>query len=243
MTHAVLLTAAVTPDPRFRVALSDTEQRLRQYAESIGEWLSFAQTMGAVVVVVETSQSTDTLRAHIRRPGDRLEILDYVPSATMVEKGKGSVEAGAIDHAVGVLAGKGVTAVTKVTGRLRVTNARDVLAPLDPNSVMVRRTLDRRYVDSRLIHASTDVWTGVLHDMALELNDASGTYLEHVAALRLIRAEHERGTSVMRFPRRPRFRGQSGTSGGQYGGVSNAVRSAFMERLEGLVERMAKKQI
>jgi len=241
MTQAVLLTAAVRPDPRFKVALADPDTRLHQYVESIREWLRFGDQTGARVVVVETSRSAGLLDGV---PALRqLQVIEFESSDLMAERGKGAVEAGAIDHALTDLASKGVRTITKVTGRLGIVDAPRTLPPLAPNSVMVRRTLDRRFVDTRLIHASVDVWTASLHNMAAEVNEPAGTYLEHVVGLRLVRAEFERGTGVLRFPQRPRFRGQSGTMGSRYNRVDSAIRVAVMERAERLIVRMATKQI
>lgn len=243
MAHAVLLTAAIRPDPRFRVALADADRRLGQYVASLRAWLSFAEDTGAVVIVVETSQSADILSSAGLVESGRLEIVEWSPAASAVERGKGAVEAGAIDHVVGLLADRRVTTLTKVTGRLRLANPRAVLSELAPNSAMVRRTLDRRFADTRLIHAALDVWGNVLGEMANEVDEADRVYLEHVVALRLIRAEYERGTAVLRFPQRPRFLGQSGTSGANYGGAGSGIRARVMQRLEDVVQRLAAKQI
>jgi hypothetical protein len=231
----------VRPDPRFKVALADPNARLRQYVESVREWLRFGEQVGARIVVVETSRSAELLN---EVPALRqLEVIEFEPTDDMAERGKGAVEAGAIDHAVADLANKGARTITKVTGRIGIADASVTLPPLAPNSVMVRRTLDRRFVDARLIHASVDVWTECLRDMGSTVNEVAGTYIEHVVGLRLVQAEFERGTDVLRFPMRPRFRGQSGTTGSRYNRVGTAVRIAVMERAERLVVRMASKQI
>jgi hypothetical protein len=241
MTQAVLLTAAVRPDPRFTVALADPDARLRQYVASVREWLRFGEQTGARVVVVETSRSAELLN---QVPALRqLEVIEFEPSDQMADRGKGAVEAGAIDHALAGLANEGVRTITKVTGRLGIVDASRTLPPLAANSVMVRRTLDRRFVDARLIHATVDVWTDSLRGMAGAVNEVAGTYIEHVVGLRLVQAEFERGTDVLRFPKRPRFRGQSGTTGSQYNRLDSAIRIAVMERAERLVVRMAAKQI
>jgi len=228
--RVILLTAAVTPDPRLTGVLVDPRTRSAQYKRAIMAWQEAAAKVSAELVVVETSGAS---------PDDILDTLDgttwisFSPSDRGVLRGKGAAEAEALDHAIGMLGARivGTSTLHKATGRLILENPGAVLGDVCRTEFRVRRSLDRSYCDTRLISCSLDGWATYLTGMATEVDDQGGRYLEHVLAQRLIMAEYGGGASVSRFRVRPSIRGVSGQTGQSYGGQWRARAVAPLERM------------
>jgi len=228
----LLLTAAVSPSPGIGTSLSSPRERARQYQVALASWLDFAHATSSRVVVVETTGATIEDLVPRNYDGLNFELLPHAPSDSMLAAGKGAVEAAAIDHVLDTLDVAGSTVITKVTGRLSLRNPADVLQQLPPRTVAVRRTLDRRFADTRLVQTDCDTWKSRLHGMAEEVDERAGDILELVLAQRLIVAEYRRQIVVRSFPSRPSFLGASGTSGQRYDGLRQRV----VETMSGLVE-------
>jgi hypothetical protein len=219
--RVILLTAAITPVPSFKGSLRDPAARLSQYRTALRFWASVADRVDARVAIVETTGADsgdfmDSLHLGQRK---RIVVLPYTPSISEVQNGIGAIEAGALDAAMSSLA-EGRTAnalVAKVTGRLRIHNAVSLLAAHDDSTVLARRSLDRKYVDSRFFQVPVTLWTSYMTGLASEISDPEGRYLEHAIAYRLIIGEYERRLRVIPFARRPIVQGVSGTTGSRYG--------------------------
>lgn len=226
-TNLILLTAAVTPEASFASSLADPEERLRQYEAAIVCWTKIAYDTGCSLGVVETTASGHLL-------GDVARVLDFTPSEAARERGKGAVEAEALDAALRAFDMDGDSTLHKVTGRLMLRNAAALVRPLPTGVATVRRTLDRSYCDTRFFSASYDVWQKYLTGMAEEVNDSGGRYLEHVMAHRLIEAEYQ-GVMVERFAERPLILGASGTTGKAYGTPRQRLVSPIKKKIEDLL--------
>jgi hypothetical protein len=219
--RVILLTAAITPVQSFKGSLRDPEMRFNQYMAALRFWASVADQVDAQIVVVETTGAdldafVDPLPSGQHR---RIVVFPYAPSISAVQNGIGAIEAEALDAAMSSLA-EGRTAnalVAKVTGRLRINNAIELLAAHDNSTVLARRSLDRRYVDSRFFQVPVTLWSSYLTGLASEINDQEGRYFEHAIAYRLIVGEYERTLRVIPFARRPIVQGVSGTTGRRYG--------------------------
>lgn len=217
----ILLTAAITPVQSFKGSLRDPESRLNQYRAALRFWASVADRVDARVVIVETTGANldnfvDSLPSGQHR---RIVAFPYRPSITVVQNGIGAIEAEALDAVMSSLAaGRTANAiVAKVTGRLRVHNALELLAAHDNSTVLARRSLDRRYVDSRFFQVPVTLWNSYMTGLASEICDTKGRYLEHAIAHRLIVGEYERKLRVIPFSQRPIVQGVSGTTGRRYG--------------------------
>jgi hypothetical protein len=219
--RVILLTAAITPIQSFKGSLRDPDVRLNQYNAALHFWASVSDRVDARVVVVETTGAdlgnfVDSLPSGQHR---RIMVFPYTPSITAVQNGIGAIEAEALDAAMlSLAAGRTANAlVAKVTGRLRVHNAIELLAPHDNSTVLARRSLDRRYVDSRFFQVPVTLWNSYMTGLASEISDQEGRYFEHAIAYRLILGEYEQALRVVPFARRPIVQGVSGTTGKRYG--------------------------
>ena len=222
----LLLTAAVTPTVRHRVSVTDPEQRAAEYHAALRRWGATASRLGLDLVVVETTGAERSAFWPAGVPGRFLSCPPDAcpPDVGPATRGKGAVEAAALDHAFARAPELGEGTVYKCTGRLWVANAAALLAPLPAATARLRRTLDWSWVEGRLLGASVDVWRGVLAGMADEVDDPAGRYLEHVLADRLRPAWASGRVTVDRLPRRPVYVGRSGSTGHDYGSVRERVK-------------------
>lgn len=235
----IVATAAVRPSPGVRTLLTDPEVRARHYRQAIGHWRHVSARVGASLAVVETTGADP---ATLVDPGP-VTVTSFAPAPELVGRGKGAIEAAAIEHVVSVLGIPEDDTICKITGRLVVENATDLVRPVGENSAIVRRTLDRRYCDTRFFLTSGGLWRGRLSGMGRDVDDHAGRYLEHVVAHRLAVAEYESGTVVGRFAAPPVFRGVSGTSGARYGSPLSRVCSPVRARAESVLAQLAAKQV
>lgn len=234
--NMILLTAAIDPDPRFGSVVSAPEERLLQYRSAITYWSGVAKDLGYMLAVVETTGSSLLDR--------KVPVISFAATDTLVAQGKGAVEAAALDYALSVSALDPGATVAKVTGRLIVRNASQLLDPIAENAVRARRTLDRKYCDSRFFVASAGFWKDHLWGMAEEVKDCEGRYLEHALAHRLNNAEYLSGARVEKFPRRPLFIGTSGTNGKRYGSMVDRMMSPPIGAAERILSaQLTRKQI
>lgn len=229
MTLTLVLTAAVAPTVSVRVTVADPEQRARDYHAAIAAWSRTAGRLGMELVVVET---TGAERSAFWPPGCPGRHVGFRADAETSARGKGAVEAVALDRA---LAEVDEGTVYKCTGRLWVANAERLVVPLAPDAARIRRTLDRTWVDGRFLGASTAVWRRALTGMAPEVDDGDGRYLEHVMADRLAREGVLHGTSLERFPARPAFVGRSGSTGVDYRSPAQRLKGLALSPLEALL--------
>lgn len=241
--HTVLLTAAVKPDSQYAVSVSQPAERLAMYQAAVSNWWRFCQSTGRQLLVVETSgASREAFLANLPQ-NDGVAFVNHFPSQHARYGGKGAAEAEALDAAVDTIGVEEGHTLTKVTGRLILENPIQVLKDLEPGVAVVRRTLDRRYVDTRLFSMAVGTWMSRMKGMSLEVDEGRGRYLEHVFAHRLVEAEYAGDVEVHRFPKRPRLVGRSGTSNARYDGAINRLRERAMEPMETLLARGTRKQV
>jgi hypothetical protein len=228
----ILLTAAVTPVQSFKGSVRDPQLRLRQYEGALRFWASVADRVDGRLAVVETTGADLSGSVKSLSVGQRRRVLTFSwsPSPGAIQRGIGAIEAEALDQLMLTLAtGRSDnTLVVKVTGRLRVTNAAELITAHDNSTFIARRTLDRQYVDSRFFQVPLVLWNSYMTGLANQICDPEGRYFEHALAYRLIQGEYERRLSVVPFSRRPIVEGVSGTTGKRYGGrVSRALNMPF----------------
>lgn len=242
----VLLTAAVTPDPRYGSAISDAGVRLAQYQHALSNWASVAAAKDWSIVLVETTgcsgdEMLGVLGCELRKS---VEFLNFSPAAALSERGKGAVEASAIDHALLSLRLPDNATFYKATGRLTLQNAGKLLTKVEASTATVRRTLDGTYCDTRFFATTVGFWRERLSGMEKDVDDESGRYLEHVMANRLRHAEYFQAVDVRRFQERPLLVGVSGTNGVTYGRIGATVREKLLGSIErNLLSKLMKKQL
>lgn len=224
----VLLTAAVTPAGGVSVAVADPEERLRQYQYAARWWAEAAEANSWGIWLLETSGHDGS--GLIEALPDPSGFLSLPGSVNAARRGKGALEADAIDAAVALLQERGVAAndtIYKVTGRLWMENAGRILRPAGPGEIVGRRRIDRTDVDTRLIGAQLETWRRTLHGMGAEVDEAAGRYVEHVVAHRIFEAEYHGSATMGTFAERVTFAGVSGTRGVAFGSVRERSRAAF----------------
>lgn len=243
----VLLTAAVTPNAQIQTALSDAELRLSQYQQALAFWATQCTEIGWKTILVETTGCPhEKLVKNLPTPVvDAVDVITYESLDGEARNGKGAIEAAAMDYAVQNTRFdlNGQSALYKVTGRLTLGNARRLLKGPGSNAAIVRRSLDRRYCDTRFFGTTVKFWRDHLLEMASEVNDAEGRYLEHVFAHRLSDAEYRSNAHVTPFAQRPLIGGQSGTTGAKYGQGPSLGRDLILRPVEKLLHKhLSRKQ-
>lgn len=229
----VILTAAVTPDPRYGSSVSDPKIRLAQYQRALVSWTAVAEKLNFAVLVVETTgYAKKELLAPLANAGKSVEVMNFTPDALLLSRGKGAVEASAIDFLIAQAELADSDSIYKATGRLTLYNSTQILGDVGVNSAIARRSVDRRYCDSRLFVTTAGFWRLNLSEMADEVYEDRGRYLEHVLAHRLTQAEYLHDARIERFARRPVLEGVSGTSGLPYRRIDGAARSKLVGPVE-----------
>ena len=216
----VLLTATITPGVP-GVMVQDPATRRSQYRLALDRWLRYGSRHDVDVVFVENSdEDLDALASGLPKGRARGLTLLSAPRPTIpvLARGKGAAEAEMIDYAVQALEGLQDSLLIKCTGRLFVSNLMRSVAGVDRSSsaMLLRRTLDWSYADTRCIAASGTVWASHLSGMSVDVCEPDGEYLEHALARRATLA-HASGTVTVRpFSARPRLVGSSATTGHRY---------------------------
>lgn len=244
----VLLTATVTPNGNFGIVAASPDRRREQYRRAVAHWASSLRGSPFTLAIVETSgEPADSLTRLVAVGSSAtVEVHAFAPTASLVARGKGAIEAAAIQH---VLEPRdepvdGSATLYKATGRLRLLNAGACLELLAPATVRVRMALDRTYADTRLLGARASVWRTCLEGMAEEVDDDAGVFLEHVVASRIASRAALSTIAVSRFPVRPVLAGESGTSGARYSPLRQFASGRLLHPLESALVRLAgRKQV
>jgi hypothetical protein len=211
--------------------------RLRHYEHAISRWQSVADRKQVRLLVVETTDCAEELR---RRLPSHTEVASFAPCAELRCRGKGAVEAGAIDHLFDTeLASHADTeTLYKCTGRLVVSNAQHLLASLPNWHVVGRATLDQSVLDTRFFGASMSVWRTNFRDAGCQVDDVAGRSLERVLASRVLIGLAANQLTFARFPKRPRYIGESGSTGQRYDRPAQALLTVTSWPLESLLRRL-----
>lgn len=210
----VILTAAVVPSVE-RVAVQNPEVRFHQYCSAIVHWIQVSSAYPIAFHLVETSGQGDRFRETL---GHVISVEDHHPRPKDHARGKGHVEARALEQAIDSLSTRfGARAsVFKCTGRLRITNAARLMRPLGPREVLGRATLDFTVIDTRFLGARISLWVDLLPEIATLTDENSGVNLEHAFALALLRRAQHGRLVFSRFSTKPKYEGQSGSTGEWY---------------------------
>ncbi|MBA8848145.1 hypothetical protein [Microcella alkalica] len=239
----VLLTAAVRPRAAGPLAVSDPQERLGQYRQSLLRWSSLLEVSAAEIHVVETTGSAGLgLLSLVPQPlRSRIEVISCEVDREAERRGKGAAEFHAIEKYMGsASAPDGDTTLYKVTGRLFVRNAMECITPLAQEEIRIRMTLDRTFADSRFFGASSLLWRTLLADISSKMNDEKSMIAEVVLAAEVAHAAAIGDILISRFPRRPVFEGKSGSTGEIY--RQTPVRDSLLAPLEKVLARLASRK-
>lgn len=247
MTGSVLLTATVRPNTTMFLVQQDPDARLEQYRHAISTWATQLEGTSFDLTVVETSGATATelLSSVDPRLRHRIRTIQYDPSQSDASRGKGRLEADAIAHGVAVIEQESGAdqSIYKSTGRLVLQNARRLVLPLPLDAVRVRMTLDRTFADTRFVGAHAQAWRRILLADTTAVDEEAGIYFEHVLAGAVARSAALQQIRIERFPERPYFAGQSGSTGRRYRrGITATVPALSLLAERGLAHLAARKQ-
>ncbi len=178
---------------------------------------------------------TRTTRLRTRSPRNlQLKFQPSVFKAEMFDSrlGRGYGEALMLEQLA--RAGIGSKYVLKCTGRLGVANIGSLLTSLDSGpDIVIRLTKDFAYADSWLFVVSSELLSDLTSNLANEVNDSRGSYLEHALARRVLRLAGE-GAHVRFWASWPRLVGRSGATGQRY----DSVRSQLLWPAKSLLYRI-----
>jgi hypothetical protein len=230
----IVLTAAVNPRKEVPFVALTPEVRLSLYKPALKNWLSVAEQIGSKLVVVETTGEPLSSLFDVL---DQEKVLFYsfAPPTEIHKLGKGALESACMDYVVNqleVLVNADAT-IHKATGKLIIPNAEKIFITQNPNSITIRRSMDRSTSDTRVFSTTLKTWQKNFTSMSSETDDADPQrYLEHVLGNRIIMGEYSKQLRVQRFREIPKIEGVSGSDGTRYGGFSKDGLSNFLSYIE-----------
>lgn len=226
MTTTVVLTATVIPHAGVQVlSLADPRERLNQYCASLSVWAQACRHMGFSLCLVDNSSELPARDREALEAAAAEAALGFFPDLDP-HPNKGVGEARLLDAAFtsGLLDGS--SRIVKCTGRLFIANLAACF-PDEPRSESLQVLLNSRLTaaDSRVFGATTDVWKTYLLGLDTPQLDLSRGFVafEQALARATLRALSD-GVPLTRFPALPRWVGQSGGHGTDYGSLRQRVK-------------------
>lgn len=219
----VVLTATVRPSGVKFTALTNPDERLAHYVAALDFWSGVAARNGHDVVLIENSGSGDLpeFRRWVSAGDGRHHVISYVEDHQLAKEAKGAGEARMFDRLVEWMDSRQVPQgpITKVTGRLTVTNPGVLSGPYRAEPFWrVALSGDLTLVDTRIMVLSTEVFRGYLTGLASQVDEERGDILERVVARSVLRSIAD-GAVREPFASMPIIRGVSGSTGRRYLGV------------------------
>lgn len=239
MTTTVVLTGTVVPHDGVQVlALTDPEERLRQYCGSLVAWTRACEPLGFQVCLVDNSTALpDDYASALRAAAPTARVGTFPDRDPHPNKGVG--EARLLDAAFTSGFLDGATRLIKCTGRLSVANL-DACFPPTAQEPELQVLLNSRLTaaDSRVYAASREVWSEYLVGLDRPQLDLSRGFVafEQALARATLRALAD-GLPLTRFPALPRWVGQSGGHGTDYA----SLRQRLKRTAHGAVRTVAAK--
>lgn len=216
----VIITGTLRPDKAvYRVKLSDTEERLKQYADSL-KFLANCKKISKYVFC-ENSGALELLERLKNMAGDGIEteFLSFTGSRDAVQRGKGYGEGEILQyvwkHSKFL---QQEEEFVKITGRIVVRNLDSVLQKMKPginyfNSV---RPLTReQQIDTKFYRVSKKSFEDCFLNAYTKVNDAEEKYLEHV----YYEVIKDNKIKYRNFPEYPVYEGISGSTGVSYASI------------------------
>lgn len=230
----VLLTATIVPRGTPFLAITDPATRLAQYKHALKQWLhvrapfslAFCENSGYGTAALEEVALAENSLHH------PVTFFNLESSDGCAEFGKGHGELDILRQWLERCQGQECV-VLKATGRLSLQNARQLILSLSGCKEDVRCELRRNLAtsDSRIFFASASFLRDFLVPRIKEVDDRRGVYFEHVLA-RAVHSALAEGRKWAPLPVRPRLRGRSGTTGGEYG--SSVLRDSIATALHAI---------
>ena len=228
--YVILLTACVNPSGMAFTALTDSDERLRQYRDALDFYLHHSSLP---VVFCENTGYDFSVHYRPYVEQGRLECLTFDGNRFDKTKGKGYGEALNMEYALShsrFLAE--ATMLVKVTGRLKVLNIEELVE----GNRRVKGAIQALYphhgmMDSRVVIAPIRFFRLEFLPTKNEINDSQGFYFEHLLLQTVTDSMH---CLYLPFLYVPQIVGVSGTSGQTYAPApSQRMPAAFMNDMLG----------
>ena len=229
MEKRTLLLLTATVNPMVSVTRADPEIRLTDYLNALTLWWDEFKLEPVDILFVENSGYSlqqmhdwvDSVNAN-----GRIKVFQFIAKKDLVlNLGKGAGEAEMFDECFSKNYILDYEYVIKSTGRLFITNAKNLLLnTLQTNSdwsISFRRSFD--LVDTRFFIIRAKLFEKYLMGLASEVNDSNGIYLEHAVFKRVCRAIAD-GFGWGRFSCLPRYEGVSGSDGVKYNSLLGRIK-------------------
>lgn len=154
----ILLTATITPNSFDTLALTNPEDRRKQYIDALNFYL---QHTDYSLVFVENSG--ESLRTYFTSDKNRIEFITFTSLPLPVDKGKGYKELEIMNFALSHSESfKQAYAIVKVTGRLKVLNIKkvidDFLKSYHNQSIVSCNIYRTKKMDSRCFLFTIEFW-------------------------------------------------------------------------------------
>jgi len=209
---ALLLTAAVTPAAVPALKRLNPAVRAADYRGALRWWKDRAALFEQIIWL----ESSGSDLAHAIADSYRDEIVSAVGLVVgfPAHRGKGYGETLLLEHAASMHIDS--THLVKCTGRIRVANAKALLAAVTPSTeIMVRMGKDLAYVDTRFFVIARPLLDRFLAGLKESIDDEAGVPFERAVALRVLKLASE-GVRVTFWPTPPRYIGTGGASDRRY---------------------------
>ncbi len=215
----LVLTATVDPRPVPKLVQTQAEARAAEYDIALQRWTRESRLFTKIVWWENSNHPLANKIAAKFASTVSTHVFTAEPFDSGLGKGYGEAQMlEQIAHA-----GIGSKYMLKCTGRLSVANIGSLLTTLDSApDIVIRLTKDFAYADSRLFVVSSALLSDLTSNLASEVNDSRGLYLEHALARRVLRLAGD-GARVRFWAAWPRFVGRSGSTGQRYDSVGSQL--------------------
>lgn len=215
-----IITGTISPDGRMKqLAVTDTEERLKQYTDAL-EFLISEKAFSKIVFCDNSGYAVERLQFLLNLAsvnGVSLELLSFRgDSAQCIRHGKGYGEGEILEYVFShseLL--RNESFFVKITGRLKVVNIRDICRRLRTDKVyfnIPNRTI-REYYDTRIYAMPVEVFRQFFLSSYSQVWDDREIYLEKLYTRVLL----QNRLKVSNFPKYPRITGIGGSTGQKYG--------------------------
>jgi hypothetical protein len=225
--NLILLTATV--NPMIDVARANPKVRLNDYLSALKIWWGELETLPVDILFCENSgYDIKIIEDWILsiNAESRIKIFQFTGDKSLVEKlGKGAGEAEIFDRCINENLISSYDYILKCTGRLYVKNSRNLLACVEQSNddfaFSIRGNLD--FADTRFFIIKHQLFVNYLLNLAKDVDDNNGVYLEHVVLKQVFRAFSD-GYKWGQFGALPQYVGVGGSDGKVHSSLFGGLR-------------------
>lgn len=214
-----IITGTISPDKNIdELFLSDVEERLKQYKESL-EFLIDSSAFDKIVFCDNSNWDIQVfvkLKDKAKNKGIQLELLSFNGKKEQIlAHGKGYGEGEIMSY---VFRNSSLVVneefFVKITGRLKIYNIQKITKLLKKNKTYfnIPNHTRRNMYDTRFYAMPSKQFRDCFLEKYVDVIDAQGVFLEHVYTSII----KEKEIKISNFPKYPRIRGVSGSTGNIY---------------------------